>query len=83
MELFPFAPANAAWDIISSLLDGIKQQFEPLMHPDSLSGSTRNDQEGKESDEHRARAREVEKLQAVIANLTSELSTYSMLFLYH
>lgn len=83
MELFPFAPANAAWDIISSLLDGIKQQFEPLMHPDSLSGSTRNDKEGKESDEHRARAREVEKLQAVIANLTSELSTYSMLFLYH
>ncbi|KAI0769209.1 Afadin and alpha-actinin-binding-domain-containing protein [Irpex lacteus] len=74
MELFPFAPANAAWDIISSLLDGIKQQFEPLMHPDSLPGSIHNDQESKDSDEHRARAREVEKLQAVIANLTSELN---------
>ncbi|KAI0091494.1 Afadin and alpha-actinin-binding-domain-containing protein [Irpex rosettiformis] len=76
MELFPFAPANAAWEILSSLFDSLKQQFEPLMNSESLPGSStaaRKSQEDKESEE-RSRAREVGRLQAVIANLTSELN---------
>ena len=78
MDLFPFAPANAAWDIISSLFESLRQQFEPLMNPESCVGSSASahkDQDGKESDE-RAKAREITRLEAVIANLTSELSVW-------
>ncbi|KAI0701494.1 Afadin and alpha-actinin-binding-domain-containing protein [Cytidiella melzeri] len=76
VDLFPFAPANAAWETISALINNIKQSFEPLAHPERLPGallSAQKDEESKES-EDRARTREIERLQAVIANLTSELN---------
>jgi hypothetical protein len=74
-DLFPFAPTNAAWDMISFFIDGIKQLFEPLGDPERFMGSstlTAKDDERKES-EDRAKVREIGRLQTVVANLTSEL----------
>ncbi|KAI0339683.1 hypothetical protein BDW22DRAFT_1422215 [Trametopsis cervina] len=75
LELFPFAPANAAWETLSSLIDGIKQSFEPLANSAFLPGSSTAAavDEDKQAEE-RAKVREIERLQTTVSNLTRELS---------